>query len=73
MTRTPIGITSLEPARFGERRWNGSVWASQWTERYNQELERIAIRHQAGMGTQHLVDGLYNLANGFDYAGKDRQ
>jgi hypothetical protein len=69
-TTLPAGLTSLNPIPYGERRWNGSVWAPIQVDRYNSELERIATRHAAGMVTQHLIDGLYNLANGFDQAGK---
>lgn len=66
----PAGLTSLEPIPRGIRRWNGSAWPDIQVDRYNRELDRIASRHQAGMDTQHLIDGLYNLANGFDDAGK---
>jgi hypothetical protein len=69
-TDYPAGLTGLEPMPYGYRRWNGSVWAPIQVDRYNSELERIAARHAAGLNTQHLIDGLYNLASGFDYAGK---
>lgn len=66
----PIGLTGLEPMPYGETRWNGAVWPDIQVDRYNAELSRIASRHRAGMGTQNLIDGLYNLAHGFDSAGK---
>jgi hypothetical protein len=55
---------------YGQTRWNGSVWPNSQVDAYNAELARIAARHNAGMATEHLIDGLYNLAHGFDYAGK---
>lgn len=66
----PVGLTGLDPMPYGETRWNGSVWPDIQVDRYNAELSRIASRHRAGMDTQHLIDGLYNMAHGFDYAGK---
>lgn len=68
MSAIPAGITSFEPVAVGERRWNGAVWADSHVERYNAELGRIERRHLDGMDVQHLVDGLYNLASGFDRA-----
>lgn len=70
MSDTPAGLTSLAPVPYGETRWNGTVWPVIQVDRYNAELSRIAARHTAGMNTQHLIDGLYNMAHGFDYAGK---
>lgn len=66
----PIGLTSTDPIPYGERRWNGAVWPQSQVDTYNAELSRIASRHAAGMPITALVNGLYNLANGFDYAGK---
>jgi hypothetical protein len=68
MTTLPAGITSFEPIPYGERRWNGAIWPAIQVDRYNAELERIASRHNAGYNVQHLIDGLYNLAAGFDRA-----
>jgi len=70
METMPAGITSFEPLHYGERRWNGAIWPSAHVDRYNVELSRIASRHRAGMDVQHLINGLYNLAAGFDQAGK---
>jgi hypothetical protein len=67
---TPVGLTGLDPMPYGYRRWNGSVWPGSQVDAYNRELARIAARHNAGMDTQHLINGLYNLAHQFDYAGK---
>jgi hypothetical protein len=67
----PIGLTGLDPMPYGYKRWNGSVWPNIQVDRYNAELARIASRHNAGYDVQNLIDGLYNLAHGFDYAGKD--
>jgi len=66
----PTGLTGLDPIPYGERRWNGVVWPAVQVDAYNRELARIADRHRAGYDTQHLIDGLYNLAAGFDEAGK---
>ena len=66
----PAGITSLNPIPYGERRWNGAIWAPSQVDQYNAELERIATRHTAGHDVQHLVNGLYNLAHGFDQSGR---
>ena len=66
----PEGLTALDPIPYGETRWNGSVWPDIQVDAYNRELARIAIRHSAGYDVQNLIDGLYNLAHGFDYAGK---
>lgn len=63
----PAGLTGFDRMPYGYRRWNGSVWADIQVDRYNQELARIESRHRAGMDTQHLVNGLYNLAHAFDY------
>lgn len=64
----PDGITSFSPMPYGERRWNGATWANIQVDRYNAELARIESRHHAHMDTQHLVNGLYNMARAFDYA-----
>mgnify|MGYP003587272653 CR=1 FL=1 len=66
----PAGLTSLDPIPHGETRWNGSVWATAHVDAYNRELARIKSRHEAGLDTQALIDGLYNLAYGFDHADK---
>ena len=70
MPALPDGLTGFEPMPYGYRRWNGSVWPNVQVDRYNSELARIKARHEAGMDTQHLINGLYNLASGFDEAGK---
>lgn len=62
----PDGIASWEPVSYGQRRWNGSVWANTQVDTYNAELDRIRSRHDAGLSVTHLVNGLYNLAHGFD-------
>lgn len=64
----PNGITSFDPMPYGYRRWNGTVWADSQVDQYNRELARIQSRHNAEMQTEALVNGLYNLARGFDYA-----
>lgn len=68
MSNTPNGLTGFDPMPYGYRRWNGSVWADIQVDTYNSALARIESRHSAGMDTQHLVNGLYNLAYGFDRA-----
>lgn len=71
LTRTlPAGITGFQPVPYGYRRWNGSVWPDTQVDAYNRQLARIQSRHMAGYDTEALVNGLYNLANGFDRAGK---
>lgn len=70
MSTSPAGLTGLDPIPYGETRWNGAVWPNTQVDRYNRELSRIEGRHSAGMPTQNLIDGLYNLAHGFDYAAK---
>ena len=62
------GLTGFEPMPYGYVRWNGGVWVDSWVDRYNRELERAESRFVAGMDVSALVDGLYNLANGFDVA-----
>jgi hypothetical protein len=70
-TRPKIpGLTDTAPMPYGYRRWNGAVWPNIQVDAYNRELDRIRSRHDAGLNVQHLVDGLYNLANGFDAMGK---
>lgn len=69
MNTIPAGLTGLDPIPHGEKRWNGSVWPPAHVEAYNRELARIERRHRAGMDTQHLINGLYNLAHSFDYTG----
>lgn len=64
----PEGITGFTPMPYGYKRWNGSVWVNAHVEAYNAELSRIESRHNAGMSVEHLVNGLYNLAHGFDAA-----
>lgn len=64
----PAGLTGLTPMPYGYRRWNGAIWPDIQVDRYNAELERIAVRHRAGYDTTALVNGLYNLASQFDYA-----
>ena len=68
---TPVALTGVGPTPYGERRWNGSIWADVQVDAYNRELARIVIRHAAGMDTVALVNGLYNLANGFDHVEKN--
>lgn len=65
-----IGITDFVPMEYSYRRWNGTVWADSQVDAYNRELARIESRYKAGMPVTALVDGLYNLADGFDYAAK---
>ena len=66
-TTNPVGLTGTSPIPYGVRRWNGAVWPPMQVDRYNAELSRIASRHEAGMPTTALVDGLYNMAHSFDY------
>ncbi len=66
MDTLPNGLTGFDPMPYGYRRWNGSVWPNAHVDAYNRELARIESRHTAGMDTQHLINGLYNLAGGFD-------
>lgn len=66
----PAGITGFDPIEHGERRWNGAVWTPLQVGYYNLELKRIETRHNAGLDVQHLVNGLYNLADGFDRVSK---
>lgn len=70
VSAAPRGLTGLDPIPYGVKRWNGAVWPNIQVDRYNSELSRIASRHNAGMDTQALVDGLYNMAHGFDMAGQ---
>lgn len=70
LNTAPIGLTGLDPMPYGETRWNGSVWPNIQVDAYNRLLADIASKHRAGMDTQNLIDGLYNLAHGFDAAGK---
>ena len=64
----PAGLTGCVPMPYGYRRWNGAIWPNCQVDAYNEEFERIIIRHRAGMDTTALVDGLYNLAFQFDKA-----
>lgn len=68
-TEYPAGLTGFDRMPYGYRRWNGAVWAEIQVDAYNAELVRIEARHNAGMPTGALVNGLYNLAAGFDAAG----
>jgi len=65
-----IGLTSTTPIPYGERRWNGACWLDIGVDTYNAHLTKIQGRADAGMPYTSLVDGLYNLANGWDIAGK---
>lgn len=62
----PAGITGFGPMPYGYVRWNGAVWPDIQVDAYNRQLALIQSRHSAGMSTEALVNGLYNLANGFD-------
>ena len=64
----PAGLTGVDPMPYDYRRWNGAIWPDCQVDAYNMEMERIAVRHRAGMDTTALVDGLYNLAFQFDHA-----
>lgn len=66
----PVGLTGLDPMPYRQTRWNGSVWPDIQVDSYNRLLADIARKHRAGYDTQSLIDGLYNLAHGFDVAGK---
>ncbi|UXO93903.1 hypothetical protein Pan2_84 [Pseudanabaena phage Pan2] len=74
METLPAGITSLEPMPYGFRRWNGTVWANAHVDAYNRQLSLIEDAHRAGYSAQcqRLIDGLYNLAAGFDSVSGDR-
>lgn len=67
-TQIPPGLMGVEPMPYGYRRWNGGVWADGQVDAYNRELARIVQRHRAGYDVTALVNGLYNLASGFDHA-----
>lgn len=61
------GLTGgIDPMPYNYRRWNGSIWADCQVDAYNRELARTVSRHSAGYDVTALVNGLYNLANGFD-------
>lgn len=64
------GMTGTDPMPYGYRRWNGAVWPDVHVDAYNRELSRIIERNAAGHDVAALVNGLYNLAHGFDYAGR---
>lgn len=66
----PDGLLGFDPMPYGYRRWNGSVWPDIQVDSYNRLLADIASKHRAGYNVQNLIDGLYNLAHGFDYVGK---
>lgn len=70
ITTPPTGITGRIPMPYNYRRWNGAIWADIQVDAYNNTLNRILVMHDAGYNTEALVNGLYNLAHGFDYAGK---
>ena len=67
----PNGITGREPMPYGYRRWNGAVWADIQVDAYNTRLTHLLSMHDAGYSAESLVNGLYNLAHGFDHAAKD--
>ena len=64
----PAGITGFGPMPYGYRRWNGAVWPSAHVDAYNRELARIERLHRDGLDVTRFVNGLYNLASGFDNA-----
>ena len=68
MLTLPAGITGFTPMPYGCRRWNGAVWPDIQVDAYNASLARIESRHAAGFDVEALVNGLYNLAHGFDHA-----
>ena len=67
MDAQPSGLTGTDLMPYDYRRWNGTVWPDALVDQYNAELRRIKARHEAGMNTDHLVNGLYNLAHIFDH------
>ena len=67
----PVGLTGTAPMPYGYRRWNGAVWPDIQVDAYNRTLAHIETRHAAGMSTEALINGLYNLAHSFDYARAD--
>ena len=71
MNNTPPGLTHTRFMPYGYRRWNGAVWADEQVDAYNRELSNIVTKHRAGYDTEHLVNGLYNLAASFDTHGKE--
>lgn len=64
------GLSGTEHMPYGYRRWNGVVWMDCQVDAYNSLLDRIVARALDGFDVEHLVNGLYNLAHGFDRAGK---
>ncbi len=72
MHEYPAGITSFKPMPYGYRRWNGAIWPAVQVDAYNRQLADIERLHYAGYdeACQSLIDGLYNLAAGFDAAGR---
>ena len=69
-TSPPDGLTGFEPMSYNYKRWNGITWPNIQVDAYNWELARIESRHNSGMNVQPLIDGLYNLARGFDTVGR---
>lgn len=66
----PPGLRDVPDMPYGYRRWNGAVWADIQVDVYNNAVKRAVDRHRAGYDATALVNGVYNLAKGFDRCGK---
>ncbi|BDB63375.1 hypothetical protein [Rhodococcus sp. RDE2] len=56
---------------YGYRRWNGTVWAPAWVDRYNQQLDLIRRLFEAGYDVEHHVEDWYRMLTEFDLLGKE--
>ena len=67
----PPGIRGWEHMPYGYRRWNGTVWAPAWVDRYNQQLDLIRCLFEAGWPVEHHVEDWYRMLTEFDLLGKE--
>ncbi|MDH6284012.1 hypothetical protein [Prescottella agglutinans] len=67
----PPGIRGWDHMPYGFRRWNGTVWADAWVDRYNRQLDLIRRLFEAGFDVDHHVEDWYRMLTHFDVLGKE--
>ncbi|MCZ4587636.1 hypothetical protein O4328_28780 [Rhodococcus opacus] len=67
----PPGICTWDHMPYGFRRWNGTVWAEAWVDRYNRQIDLIRRRFEDGWHVDDHVEDWYRMLTHFDLLAKE--